>query len=557
MGRGKERLRLPGVHGSVMPAPDISPHHGKVEAPNFSYPFWGKGRLRGAHRVDSRTIRSMRQSAQVIAALSWALLAVGCRSTADSTAPSLEPSRGPQLPEPDREFRAAWVATVSNIDWPSKPGLPADQQKAEAIDMLDRLAQLNMNAVVLQVRPHCDALYESALEPWSAYLSGEEGVPPAPLYDPLAFWIEEAHARGLELHAWFNPYRAAHPGRPGAPAATSILNKRPKLAVTLGTRGYRWLDPSLPEVQAHSLAVVLDVVERYDIDGVHFDDYFYPYASYHDGEDFPDGQSWSAYVNAGGNLERGDWRRASVDTFVEAVYRGVKDAKPWVEFGISPFGIWRPDHPKGIQGLDQYAALYADAKKWFEEGLVDYFTPQLYWPIAKTPQSFPRLLAWWGEQNPEGRHLWPGLAISRMKGEAGATELAGQILIERAMEPESPGVCFFSMRHLMEDETPLGARLLEDLFAERALIPASPWLGAETPARPNVTVEAGGVIFEPGREADVVRLWIVQWERGGRWNTKILPGSSSRWEWPSAPTQVAVRAVGRSRTVGLPAVDVR
>lgn len=422
--------------------------------------------------------------------------------------------------------------------------------------MLDRLAELNMNAVVLQVRLQCDALYESALEPWSAYLSGEEGVPPAPLYDPLAFWIEEAHARGLELHAWFNPYRAAHPGRPGAAAATSILNQRPELAVSLGTRGYRWLDPALSEVQGHSFAVVLDVVERYDIDGVHFDDYFYPYESYHGGKDFPDDRSWDAYLDGGGDLARGDWRRASVDGFVEAVYHGIKDVKPWVEFGISPFGIWRPGHPKGIRGLDQYAVLYADAKRWLEEGWVDYFTPQLYWPIAKTAQSFPRLLAWWGAQNPEGRHVWPGLAISRMKGESGATELAGEILIERAMEHESPGVCFFSMRHLMGEDSGLGSRLLEDLFAERALIPESPWLGAKRPAPPEVTVESGGVAFQAGRGSDVVRHWIVQWESEDRWRSEILPGWSSGWEWSLPPTQVAVRAVGRSRAVGPPTVAI-
>lgn len=474
------------------------------------------------------------------------LFSVGCRSNA--------PAEDWGLPEPDREFRAAWVATVTNIDWPSKPGLPADVQKAEAIAMLDRLAELNMNAVVLQVRPHCDALYGSDLEPWSAYLTGKEGAPPEPLYDPLAFWVEESHRRGLELHAWFNPYRAAHPGRPGPAAESSILNQRPELAVTLGSRGYRWLDPSLPDVQEHSLRVVLDVVERYDIDGVHFDDYFYPYASYHDGKDFPDGNSWDAYVRDGGDLSRGDWRRASVDGFVESVYRGIKDAKPWVEFGISPFGIWRPDHPEGIRGLDQYDALYADAKKWLEEGWVDYFTPQLYWPIARTAQSFPRLLGWWGAHNPKARHLWPGLAISRMKGEAGATELAGQILIERAMEPGSPGVCFFSMRHLMGESSELGARLGKDVFAGAALIPPSPWLSGRAPAEPRVTLEPGGVSFRPGRAKDVVRHWIVQWEQGGDWDTAILPGTAKAWAWAAPPAQVAVRAVGRSRAAGPPAM---
>jgi uncharacterized lipoprotein YddW (UPF0748 family) len=473
-----------------------------------------------------------------------AALLAGCRST-----PPLAP---PVLPEPDREFRAAWVATVSNIDWPSKPGLPAGQQKAEAVAMLDRLVELNMNAVVLQVRPHCDALYESSLEPWSAYLSGEEGAPPSPRFDPLSFWIEEAHVQGLELHAWFNPYRAAHPSRPGVPASSSILNQRPDLSVTLGSRGYAWLDPALPEVQEHSLAVVLDVVNRYDIDGVHFDDYFYPYPSYHDGEDFPDDASWASYVAEGGRLTRGDWRRAAVDQFVETVYRGIKDAKPWVEFGISPFGIWRPDHPMGIQGLDQYAVLFADAKKWLEEGWVDYFTPQLYWPIARTAQSFPRLLAWWGDQNQMGRHIWPGLAISRMKGEAGAKELAGEILIERTLQAGSPGVCFFSMRHLMGDDSALGDRLLEDLFTDPALIPESAWLKAKRPLPPTVTVRGDSASFAPANPTEVVRHWIVQWKSGDSWQTKILPGEVSRMEWSAAPSEMAVRAVGRSRVLGLP-----
>ncbi|MEM8713054.1 MAG: family 10 glycosylhydrolase, partial [Planctomycetota bacterium] len=474
------------------------------------------------------------------------LAVVGCRA--------ISPASEPPLPDPLREFRAAWVATVSNIDWPSRPGLSANEQQAEAVGMLDRLVALNMNAVVFQVRPHCDALYESELEPWSAYLSGEEGVPPAPYYDPLAFWIEEAHVRGLELHAWFNPYRAAHPSRPGEPAESSILNQRPELSVVLGKGAYRWLDPALPEVQAHSLAVVLDVVERYDIDGVHFDDYFYPYPSYHDGEDFPDHLSWDAYVKGGGSLSRGDWRRAAVDSFVETVYGEIKKRKPWVELGISPFGIWRPGHPRGIQGFDQYAALYADARKWLVEGWLDYFTPQLYWPIAQSAQSFSLLLAWWGEQNHSRRHLWPGLAIHRMRGKAGAIELAGEILTERAMESESPGVCLFSMRHLMKEDSTLPVRLSEDVFSRRALIPPSPWLGIQAPACPVVSRGGEGVTFQAGKASDIVRQWLIQWEADDHWYAKILPGGSTSCGWTGAPAFVAVRAVGRSRALSPAAI---
>ncbi|MCK5940654.1 MAG: family 10 glycosylhydrolase, partial [Planctomycetes bacterium] len=356
-------------------------------------------------------------------------------------------SREPDAPPlPDREFRAAWVATVANIDWPSRPGLPVAQQQQEARAILDRLVELNMNAVVFQVRPHADALYDSPLEPWSAYLTGAQGQAPTPYYDPLAFWIDEAHARGLQLHAWFNPYRANHPSNPGDICERSIVRARPELVVKLGNKGYWWMDPAMAEVQDLTTSVVMDVVRRYDIDGVHLDDYFYPYRSYHDGQDFPDDRSWSAYRASGGELARNDWRRRAVDTLIERLYREIKAAKPRVEFGISPFGIWRPGHPRGIQGLDQYDVLFADAKRWWNEGWVDYYSPQLYWPIAQVAQSFPVLLGWWRDQNRHGRHLWPGTSISRARGEAGAAEIVGHVMITRGMLPESPGVCMFSMK---------------------------------------------------------------------------------------------------------------
>jgi uncharacterized lipoprotein YddW (UPF0748 family) len=236
------------------------------------------------------------------------------------------------FPKAEREFRAAWVATVANINWPSKPGLSTDEQKREAVKLLDLLQKINFNAVIFQVRPQCDALYKSELEPWSYYLTGVQGKAPDPFYDPLEFWIEEAHERGLELHVWLNPYRAHHVS--GGPVSdSSIVIKRPDLVVELKT-GYWWLDPGNPETQDHSLAVAVDIVHRYDIDGVK--------------------ESWEAYQQNGGKLSRGDWRRESVNTFINRLYTAIKEVKPHVKFGLSPFGIWRPNHPESIRGFDQY-----------------------------------------------------------------------------------------------------------------------------------------------------------------------------------------------------------
>jgi len=304
------------------------------------------------------------------------------------------PASSGEPPEVRREFRGVWVATVANIDWPSKKGLAAETQKKELLAILDRAVAMNLNAVVLQVRPMCDALYKSKLEPWSEYLTGTAGKDPS--YDPLAFAVKEAHARGLELHAWFNPYRAHHPSATGPLTDSHIVNKRPDLAKPYGK--HRWLNPTNPEVADLTMAVVLDVVKRYDVDGVHMDDYFYPYAEKDaDGNNisFPDDDTWAAYQKSGGRLSRSDWRRDAVNRFVERMYREVKKEKKWVKVGISPFGIWRPGHPPGIEGFDQYEGLFADAKKWLNEGWVDYFTPQLYWPIAQEKQSYSKLLAWW------------------------------------------------------------------------------------------------------------------------------------------------------------------
>jgi uncharacterized lipoprotein YddW (UPF0748 family) len=347
-------------------------------------------------------------------------------------------------PPSPREFRAVWIATVANIDWPTKPGLPVATQKAEVISILNRVQSLNMNAVLLQVRPAADAIYPSKLEPWAEWLTGEQGRAPEPAYDPLAFWIEEGKKRGIETHAWFNPYRARHTKAVSPVSKDHIAQRAPAAVKSYG--GFLWLDPGEKAAQDHSFAVIMDVLRRYDIDGVHFDDYFYPYpvveqaATQQPGAapnavanalnpptpstvnrtpereiDFPDEASWRAYVVSGGKLSRADWRRDNVNRFVERTYKAVKAEKPWVRFGISPFGIGRPDRrPPGIVGFSQYDKLYADVELWLERGWLDYLAPQLYWAIDQTPQAFGTLLDYWHAQNTLKRDIFPGLYTSRI-----------------------------------------------------------------------------------------------------------------------------------------------
>ena len=421
------------------------------------------------------------------------------------------------VPRADREFRAAWVATVANINWPSKPGLSSKEQQQEAIALLDLLKKHNFNAVILQIRPQTDALYESNLEPWSYFLTGEQGKAPDPFYDPLHFWIEAAHDRGLELHAWFNPYRAHHTSGKSI-SDQSIIKTNPELVVKLKD-GHYWMDPSLKGTQNHSTAVVMDVVERYDVDGIHFDDYFYPYDSYHGG-DFPDDLSWKAYQAGGGELSRGDWRRASVNNFIENLYEKIKAEKPYVKFGLSPFGIWRPGYPESIAGYDQYDKLYADAKLWLNKGWIDYYTPQLYWQINKIPQRFPVLLGWWSDQNFEKRHLWPGINAAFDED-----EVINQIMITRGMLPKSPGVVHWSIAPMVKSKE-LATAILEGPYKKPALVPASPWLDNKAPespvAVPTVDEQSVKLTWIAPANAEDGFKYVVYFRYGEIWDYKIF-----------------------------------
>jgi len=447
------------------------------------------------------------------------------------------------------------VATVDNIDWPSEKGLSTADQKAELIAILDRAAQLKLNVIIFQVRPGCDAMYASSLDPWSEYLTGTMGQAPKPFYDPLAFAIEEAHKRGLELHAWFNPYRAHHPSAKGPIAANHISQTHPELVRRYGK--LLWLDPGEKGVQEYSLRVVMDVVKRYAVDGVHFDDYFYPYQE-HDGSgqaiDFPDEASWSRR-GAGVKLARDDWRRENVNVFIHRVYESIKQAKPWVKFGISPFGIWRPGNPPSVDGLDAFATLYADSRKWLTQGWLDYFAPQLYWSISAQQQSFPVLLKWWVEQNQEGRCLVPGLDSTRAAHRWPPEEIVNQIGLTRK-QPGVAGHIHWNMGSLAHNSR-LDALLENQVYAQAAWLPPEPWLHRGAPAQPSLNVTGADsrleLAWRPAPKA-VIAVWALQSRRGKEWTTQILPGGRQACSLERAPEVIALTAIDRFGNASRPVV---
>lgn len=471
-----------------------------------------------------------------------------------AAAPPAAAPEGPTPPPIPREFRAAWVATVANIDWPSKPGLATQVQQEEARAILDRLAKSHFNAVVFQVRPAADALYASELEPWSYYLTGEQGKAPDPPYDPLEFWIDEAHARGMQLHAWFNPFRAKQSGAKFEAAASHVSRAHPERVRKYGD--LLWMDPGEPSARAQTLDVVLDVVRRYDVDGVHLDDYFYPYPIADPKTkaeiDFPDDASWKREHSGNDPAARADWRRDNMNQMVRGLYEGIKKAKPHVLFGISPFGIPRPGKPAGVVGFDQYAKLYADTETWLASGWIDYWTPQLYWKIESKGQPFRPLLDYWISINEKARHVWPGLSASRIGAEPGQgydpEEILNQIRIIREA-PGEDGVVLFSMKPLLQDRRGIATTLAEGLFREPALIPASPWLGDQAPSAPVLAADGGRVAVKPGPGAPPA-LWAVQSRKGDAWTTRIVPAATTP-KLPQTPAdEVVVSGVSRSGVVG-------
>lgn len=439
-----------------------------------------------------------------------------------------------------REMRGMWVATVGNIDWPTRNTLSADQQRAELVDIMARATAAGLNTIVFQVRSAADALYKSSLEPWSSVLSGTQGTDPG--YDPLALAIQEAHARGLELHAWINPFRAGSAADSTKLASTHVFNVRRDLVRVYGST--LWLDPGEPDVQDRTMAAITDIVRRYDIDAIHADDYFYPYVQ-NDAAGkpipFPDDSTFAKY---GAGMARDDWRRANVDRFVERLYREVHAIKPTIKVGVSPFGIWRPGNPASVQGLDAYATIYADSRKWLQQGWLDYLAPQLYWSIAAPQQSFPALLDWWIQQNTKGRHVWPGLAAYRVNdGTASAfslTEIPDQIRATR-QRSGATGELLYNTTWTLKLADALGT----DVYKIPALVPASTWLDSTPPGTPAVTVSAGKVDMSP-TNGEAPRWWVVRVHSPTAWKTNVLFAEQRSLAIDSSVDRILVQAVDQA-----------
>ena len=485
-----------------------------------------------------------------LAAGSIAFLAACSRVATAPVGPPVQPDTTP--PPIVHEMRGLWVATVANIDWPSRRTLSADQQRAELVALLDRAKATGFNAIFLQVRSASDALYASPLEPWAIQLTGTQGKDPG--YDPLAFAVAEAHARGLELHAWINPYRAGSAADSGSLAPNHVFHTRRDLVRVYGSS--LWLDPGEPAVRDYVISVVKDIVQRYDVDGIHADDYFYPYQQRNASGatiDFPDSAS---YAKSGSTLARDDWRRANVDQFVQRLYQEVHALKPHIDVGISPFGIWRPGNPPGITGMDAYATLYADSRKWLQQGWVDYLAPQLYWADSPPQQSFSALLDWWISQNVLKRNIWPGIAAYRANDGTpnafGAMEVPEQIRLTRA-RPGATGELLYNTGSTLTKNGGAVAASIAPLYASLAIAPTSSWLDNVAPSAPTIAVSGATVTISPA-PGEGARWWLVRARTGGSWRAMLAFGTQTTVTLPAAPERVMVNAVDEA---GNTSADVR
>lgn len=453
-----------------------------------------------------------------------------------------------------------------------------DEQRAELRAMLDKAAAAGLNAVILHVRLAGDALYPTTYAPWSAFLTGRSGVGPSPAYDPLAFAVTEAHARGLQLHAWFNPFRAMLPNFAGKAAKSHVTRRHSEWIRKYGTQ--TWIDPGEPAARKFVLETILDVVKRYDVDGIHIDDYFYPYRETRTVVRrvhrkrvrsrveiaFPDDKTWKKY-GRGKFPDRASWRRDNINQFIESLYKNIKSIKPAMLVGISPFGIWRPGNPPGITGLDSYEEIYADSRKWLREGWLDYLAPQIYWEIDGAQDRFRQLDEWWRSQNPMHRYVWPGLYTSKVFGGSdrwSMSEISAQVSELRAAREgtgDPPGHVHFRLGALFADNNRL-AMMLSDVYRERAIVPAFPWLGSKVPAAPAVSFvpNTAPVSFAvtPG-DSTRVRWWLVQARgRDGHWSTSLRPaGEGKALAAPlgtNDPDEIAVTAISPTGVAGEPTI---
>ncbi len=466
----------------------------------------------------------------------------------------LSAALGVSAESPKQEFRGAWLHTVYQGQYKKQT---TAQNQAYLRNLLDSLQLTGVNAVIFQVRPQADAFYDSKLEPWSRFLT-DDGAKPKPYWDPLQFMVEECHKRGMELHAWLNPYRVTTNAKQTLPKG-HIYHKHPERFVRYD--GKMYFNPGLPENREFIGKVVEDIVSRYDIDAIHFDDYFYPYPA--KGKDFDDAAAFAKY---GKGMARDDWRRHNVDLLIEELNTLIKKLKPWVRFGISPFGIWRnkTSDPRGsdTNGLQNYDALYADVLLWEEKGWIDYLLPQLYWELDHKAASSRILADWWNENSGHNRHLYIGQDVERCMSKG---ELGEKVEISRARQNVA-GNCWWPGYSVTRNSGGVADSLASDLQKDIALVPPSFWLSSTTPAAPTkVSVEPGGVIAwqapaPQGKIGDVTRFVIYRFDSPENIDVKdasaiiaVVPDMSFK---TTEPGTYVVSALDRVNNESEPSVPV-
>jgi len=452
-----------------------------------------------------------------------------------------------QPPAFPREFRGAWVACVYNIDWPSKPGLSASSQQAELRSLINKAAEYKLNAIIFQVRPNADAVYNSRYEPYSHWISGTMGRSSG--YDPLAYCIAEAHKRGIEVHAWFNPFRAL-PNNKMPTSSNHVTRTNP--SEIRNFRSYKWLDPSSNFARQRALSVMVDVARRYDVDGIHIDDYFYPYpelnSSGNPKQNFPDGKSPAQ-------------RRYFVDAFVKQMYTSIKQVKPHLRVGISPFGIWKPGVPSGTTAnINAYEHLAADSRKWLINGWCDYMSPQLYWRI-NSQQSYTRLLSWWRQQSESSaakRPVWPGIATDRVNSTTDpgrpASEIINQVNLSRTIGRNWAGHCHWSMKSLLQNRSGTTSSLQKGAYAAPALVPPMPWMNSQAPASPAISAKiSGNSVNISWNSVPGASKYAVQTRYGSKWYASAVTYANGA-NLGSKPNAIAVYAVDRYGNASRPTV---
>ncbi len=398
---------------------------------------------------------------------------------------------------PNEELRAVWITTAFNIDWPSSTKISSEEQKAEFVNLIEAHKQNGINAVFVQIRPSGEVFYDSKLEPWSHWLNGTQGKAPDPYYDPLQFMLVECHKRGIEFHAWFNPFRAVSNVARVKTVPWHITKQHPEWFVTYGDEITKiYLNPGVPEGREYIIKVIMEVVHKYDIDGVHFDDYFYPIKQ--GGKDFPDYESFLQYNPFG--LSRPDWRRENINDFIRTLSDSINAVKSQIKFGVGPSGVWRNkvNDPTGsnTRGLSSYDQQYADVVKWLREGWIDYVAPQIYWVIGYKAADYAELVDWWS-RNTFGKHLYIGHATHRINttnGWRNPSEIPDQIRLNR-MYPEVKGSIFYSSTALLNNLNGVTDSLRNNFFLASADIPKMPWKIKEHPEDLIVTVDTTPEVF--------------------------------------------------------------